>query len=56
MTHQLLHGADVRTVLQKMHGEAVPEGVGGNVFVNMGRLLIVLEDFPEALAADGGSR
>ena len=38
VTHQLLEGTDVRAVFQQVHGEAVPEGMGGNVLFDSRRM------------------
>ena len=51
MAQHLLDGAEVRAVFQQMDGEGVAQGVGGDILLDAGSLLIVLDDLPEALAA-----
>lgn len=51
VTHQLLQGTQVSAVFQQMHREAVPQGVGRDVFLDARFFLIALENFPEALTA-----
>ena len=52
MSHQLLQGTQVSTVLQKVHRKAVAQSMGGDILLNMGFLLIELQNLPESLTAD----
>ena len=51
MAHHFLNGVEIRPVFQKVHRKAVPQGMGCDVLFNMGRFLIVLQNFPETLTA-----
>ncbi len=48
-----LDASDVRTVLEHMYGEGMPQGVGCNVSVDSSFFCIALKHFPETLAAHG---
>ncbi len=50
VAQHFLDGAEVRAVFQKVGGERVAQGVGSDVLVNLGGLLVVLDHLPEALA------
>ena len=52
VSHQLLQGAQISTVFQKMNRKAVAQSMGGNILLNMGFLLIELQNLPESLTAD----
>ena len=49
--HHLLDGAQVRPVLQQVGGEGVAQGVGRDVLLDAGLLLVVFDQLPEALAS-----
>ena len=51
MPQHLLNGTEIRSVFQQMDGEGVAQGVGGDILLDAGGLLVVLDDLPEALAA-----
>ena len=51
VAQQLLQSIQIRAIFQKMHGEAVAQGVWRDLLFDMGGGLIVLQDLPEALAA-----
>ena len=51
MTHQLLNGIQIRTILQQMHCKAVAQCVGRNLFIDVRLALVEFHDLPEALTA-----
>ena len=50
MSQHLLERMKIRAVFQQVRREAVPQGVGGDVLADLRRLLVMLNDLPEALA------
>ena len=51
MAQHLLDGPQVRSILQQVRREGVPQGMGGDLFLNACLPLIILDDLPKALAA-----
>ena len=49
MTEHLLHRSEVRTVFQKMGGKGMAQHMRRDVLLDACRLLIMLDDLPEAL-------
>ena len=51
MTQHLLNGAEVGAVFKQVDGKGVAQGVGRDVLLDAGLLLIVFDDLPESLTA-----
>ena len=50
MAQHLLNGFQIRAVFQQMGGKAVTKCMRGDILLNVGSCLIVLDDLPKALA------
>ena len=55
MAQHLLDRVEISAVFQKMSGERMAQGVGGNLFADTGQILIVLDNFPKALPRHSGT-
>ena len=49
--HHFLNGTEIRAIFQQVHRKAMAQGVGGDLLFDLRCLLVVLQYFPEALAA-----
>ena len=51
MSQHLLDGVQVGAVGQEVGREGVPQGVGGDLLLDLGLVLVIFDDLPEPLAA-----
>lgn len=49
MAQHFLQGLQVRSILQKMHGKGMAQGMGGNLPQDPGIRSMLLDNLPEAL-------
>ena len=50
MPHKLLNGTKIRSVLQQVNRKTVSKCMRGNLFLNPGLTLVMLQNLPKTLA------